>query len=83
MTKKRRRSRSGKSLASLKAQGCYGATCEAERIAARLQVWLTHEQWEGIVTEWEQKPNATGLPEEWRDFLIGAAGQHNVNLAGI
>ena len=83
MTKKRRRSRSGKSLASRKAQGCYEAACETQRIAARLQVRLGPDQWDEILTGWEQRPNTIGLPEEQRDYLIEAARGRGVSLAGI
>ena len=83
MATRQRRSRSGKSLRAIKAEGTFLAACEAERIAARLQVQLGQEKWGGILAEWEQRPRTVGLPEEHRDFLIGIAGQYNVSLAGI
>lgn len=83
MAKRQRRSRSGKSIESIRAQGRYEAACEAERIAARLQVRLGPEQWQGIVEEWERKSNVVGLPDEQRNFLIEIAGRYSVSLAGI
>jgi len=83
MAKRQRRSRSGKSIESIRAQGRYEAACEAERIAARLQVRLGPERWSEILAGWEQKPNTFGLPEEQRDYLIKVATDQGVSLAGI
>jgi hypothetical protein len=62
----------------------FAASWEATRIAARLQVQLSPEAWEEIEENWEQgAASETYLPEQRRDYLLKAACQHNISLAGI